>query len=163
MTEARTHWFRPALVAAAAASVVAGLGATVTTIGPWYRALIKPDWTPPDPVFGLIWTIVFSLTAISGVFAWCAVSDTRARQALIGVFAFNGALNIAWSLLFFRLQRPDWALIESIFFWASIVAMIIVAGRTSRRAGWLLAPYLLWVSVAVLLNVRVVELNGVFG
>jgi tryptophan-rich sensory protein len=68
-----------------------------------------------------------------------------------------------WSALYFTLQRPDWALIEVAVLWLSIVALIIVCGRVSRLAGWLLVPYLLWVSFASVLNLAVVRLNGPFG
>jgi translocator protein len=163
MNDGSSDWLRPVLVAGLATSLVAALGATVSQIGPWYHALNKPDWTPPDFAFGLIWTLVFSLVALSGILAWRAARGDRSRESIIGVFALNGVLNILWSLFFFRLQRPDWGMIEVVFLWISIVAMIGVAGRASRRAGWLLLPYLLWVSVAALLNYEVVHRNGPFG
>jgi tryptophan-rich sensory protein len=82
---------------------------------------------------------------------------------LIGAFALNGLLNVLWSLLFFRLRRPDWALFEVGLLWLSIVLLIALAGRHARRAGWLLLPYLVWVSFAAALNIAIVRLNGPFG
>jgi translocator protein len=75
----------------------------------------------------------------------------------------NAFVNVLWSLLFFRLQRPDWALAEVGFLWASIVLLIVVFSRWSRAAGWLLVPYLLWVSFASFLNWTIVQLNAPFG
>ena len=151
------------LVAAAAALAVAATGGSLTRIGPWYHALHKPGWTPPDPAFGLIWTIIFSLTAIAGVLAWRGARRPTTREWLIGLFALNGFLNIAWSLLFFALQRPDWALIEAVALWLSVAGLIAFAWPLSRLAGLLLAPYLVWVTVATLLNYEVVRLNPPFG
>jgi translocator protein len=155
--------WRPILIAGFSTSVVAGIGTTLTAIGPWYRELIKPSWTPPDIAFGAIWTVVFSLIAVAGYKAWAAALTRSERATVISVFALNGFLNVMWSLLFFDLQRPDWAIVEVVAFWISIVVMIGVARRHSRAAGWLLAPYLLWVSVAAFLNWEIIRLNGAFG
>ena len=154
---------RAILVAAGAALAVAAVGGTLTRIGPWYRALQKPAWTPPDPAFGAIWTAVFSLTAIAGVLAWRGSRRVSTREWLIGLFALNGFLNVLWSVLFFALQRPDWGLIEVVGLWLSVAALMVFTWPLSRWASLLLAPYLVWVSVASLLNFDVVRLNGPFG
>lgn len=154
---------RPIAVAAGAALFVAMLGGTVTDLGPWYQALRKPDWQPPDPAFGIIWTTVFALTAAAAVITWRRAPKGAEREWLIGLFALNGFLNVLWSLLFFRLQRPDWALIEVAVLWLSIVALIIFCARHARLAGVLLTPYLIWVSLASVLNFDVVRLNEPFG
>ena len=150
-------------VAAAAALAVAATGGTLTRIGPWYRALAKPAWTPPDPAFGAIWTAIFALTAIAGVLVWRGSRRPTTREWLIGLFALNGFLNIVWSLLFFALERPDWALVEAAGLWLSVAALIAFCWPRSRTAGLLLAPYLVWVSIATLLNYEVVRLNPPFG
>lgn len=154
---------RPVLAAAAAAIFVAVLGGTITDLGPWYQALEKPDWQPPGPAFGVIWTIIYALTAASGVIAWRRASRPPERETLIGLFALNGFLNVLWSLLFFRFHRPDWALVEVVLLWLSIVALMIVCARHSRLSGVLLTPYLIWVSLASVLNYDVVRLNAPFG
>ncbi len=159
-----TPWrrLRPVLIAAAAAGLVAMVGATLTDLGPWYQALAKPSWQPPGPAFGVIWTLVFSLCAASGVIAW-RQAETRARQEwVIGLFALNGFLNLLWSLLFFRLHRPDWAVEEVIALWSSVLLLILYLARFSWRASALLAPYLVWVSIATVLNAEVVRLNAPF-
>jgi tryptophan-rich sensory protein len=66
-------------------------------------------------------------------------------------------------LIFFRLQRPDWAMAELVLLWLSVAALISVSSRHSRLAALLLLPYLAWVSIAGLLNWEVVRLNGPFG
>jgi tryptophan-rich sensory protein len=154
---------RPVLTAAGAALFVAVLGSTLTDLGPWYQTLIKPDWQPPDPAFGIIWTIVFATAAASGVIAWRAMAPGREREWLIGLFALNGFLNVLWSLLFFRLHRPDWSLWEVGALWLSVLVLIVFTGRRAWLAGLLLSPYLIWVSVASFLNYEIVRLNAPFG
>ena len=93
-----------------------------------------------------------------------AQSPTKgAAQWVISLFALNAFLNITWSLLFFRLQRPDWAMIELGFLWLSIILLIIYCGRFSRTAAAFLVPYLVWVTVAGVLNWDIVRLNAPFG
>ena len=154
---------RPILVAALAALAVAAIGGTMTVLGPWYHGLTKPSWQPPDAAFGVIWTVIFALAAASGVTAWRAAPGRSTREWIVGLFALNGSLNVFWSLLFFRLRRPDWALVEVAGLWLSIAILIVFMGRFSRTASLLLAPYLVWVSVASALNFEVVRLNGPFG
>ena len=158
----RRSW-RPVLAAVLAAMTLAGLGALSTDLGPWYQSLQQPPWKPPDVLFGPAWTIIYALAATAGVRAWHAAPTRSDREWLIALFALNGFLNLLWSLLFFRVQRPDWALIEVGFLWASILLLMIVLGRYSRAAWLLLAPYLAWVSFAATLNFAVVRLNGPFG
>lgn len=153
----------PVTIATAMAICVAALGATVTDLGPWYQALAKPGWNPPDVVFPIGWTVIYALITIAGITAWRAAPTAAAAEWVIGLFALNGFLNISWSLIFFRLQRPDWALFELGLLWLSILAIIILCGRFSRSAALLLVPYLAWVSFAGALNWAVVDLNAPFG
>ena len=156
-------WILPMVVAAIFALVVAFLGETMTDLGPWYQALEKPGWTPPDWVFGLAWTVILALMALAAVSTWRAAPNTRVSDMTVGLFALNGFLNILWSLIFFRMQRPDWAFAELLLLWLSIVALIVFCGRYSRFAALALLPYLAWVTMAGVLNWQVVELNGPFG
>jgi benzodiazapine receptor len=159
----RSSLWLPVLAAGAAAIVVAVLGATMTDIGPWYQGLKKPDWQPPDWIFGPAWTVIFAFAALSGATAWRHAPADASREWVIGLFAVNGVLNILWTALFFRLHRPDWALIEVFFLWLSILLPMLVFARYSRTASLLLVPYLVWVSFAAFLNYTIVKLNGPFG
>ncbi len=151
------------LCAAGAALLVATLGGLSTDIGPWYQGLKQPPWKPADMWFGPVWTTIFALTAIAGYLAWTRAATPGARDSVLAATAFNGALNVGWSLLFFRLRRPDWALYEVAALWLSIVVLLVVFGRHSRLAALLVVPYLAWVSFAAVLNAAVVRLNGPFG
>ena len=153
----------PIVIAALLALGTAMVGGTITVLDEWYYSLQQPAWAPPGYMFGVIWTLVFALIAIAGVYAWEKAPTRRHTEIMLGMFAFNGFLNLLWSFLFFRLERPDWAFIELILLWVSIAVLIWFCSRFSKVAAWLLVPYIAWVSIAGLLNYRVIQLNGPFG
>ncbi|HVF94009.1 MAG TPA: TspO/MBR family protein [Sphingomonas sp.] len=155
-------WFFPIVIAAVIALVVAVMGATITEIGPWYHGLVQPRWAPPEAAYGVAWTGIYALTALAGVTGWLAMPRQSEREWLLGTFALNGFLNILWSLLFFRLHRPDWALIEVVVLWVSVAALLVLIWRRSIIGAVLLIPYLLWVTFAGYLNMTIVRLNGPF-
>ncbi len=159
----RASRWRPVVLAALAAAAVAGLGALMTDLGPWYRALAQPTWKPPDWAFGPAWTLIFALAAASGAKAWRAAPGQAEREWLLALFALNGFLNVLWSLLYFRLHRPDWALMEVGVLWLSVLLLMVVIGRYSRGASLLLSPYLVWITFAGALNAATVRMNGPFG
>ncbi len=149
-------------IATAGVAVVAIAGGLMTDVGDWYESLAFPRFRPPNWLFGPAWTVIFVLIASSGVIAW-EHADSGDRSRLIVLFAINGVLNVLWSPLFFKLRRPDWAFYELIPFWLSVLALVVELSRISSVAGWLIAPYLVWVSFAGWLNWRIVQLNKPFG
>jgi len=157
------RWLLPASVAALATAFIAALGTTITRLGPWYYSLEQPPWAPPDMAFGPAWTLIFALSAMSAVSAWMAAPDRESADGLLGLYAFNGSLNLLWSFIFFRLQRPDVAAVEVWFLWASVALLIVKCWRYSRTAALLLVPYLVWVAFAGVLNAAVVVRNAPFG
>jgi len=154
--------WKPIAVAAAVAIGIATIGGTLTDTGPWYQALKKPSWQPPDWLFGPAWTTIFALATMSAVSAWRAATTRAQREWVIGLFALNGFLNVLWSMLFFALRRPDWALLEVVLLWLSILLPILVFWRLSRAASYYLLPYLAWVTFAAYLNLTIVRLNAPF-
>lgn len=155
----RRSRLKPVLLAAGAAIVVSMLGMLSTTLDGWYYGLVKPSWQPPDWVFGPVWTLIYALAALAAVSAWRGARSPTARIRVLSLFMINGALNVLWSLLFFRLQRPDWAMIEVVFLWLSILALILGLRPLSKATTWLLLPYLAWVAFAAMLNAAVLRLN----
>jgi tryptophan-rich sensory protein len=156
---AQPSW-KPVLVAAGLALLVGLVGGLATDIGSWYESLAKPRWQPPDWLFGPVWTLIYALMVAAGSLAWFASETRAARQNLLIVFLLNAVLNVGWSLLFFRFQRPDLALIEVAFLWSSIVLLIYVCAKRRKLAGALLLPYLFWVTFAAILNSEIVRLNS---
>lgn len=159
---ARRGRWKPVVAAAAAAFALALLGGLVTDVGPWYRSLRMPAWKPPDMLFGPAWTTIYACAAAAAVIAWRRAPTRERRRRLLVLFALNAVANVLWSLLFFRWQRPDWALAEVGFLWLSIVVLIFFFSRFSQPSAWLLAPYVIWVSFAAVLNFAVVRLNAPF-
>lgn len=151
-------------IAVAAGSVVGVLflGGMLTEIGPWYNALRTPWWQPPGWAFPVVWTTIGVLTAWAAVLAWRS-ADASERGWVVALFALNAALNVAWSGLFFKLRRPDWALPEAAALWLSVLALVVAFAAWTPFAAALLAPYLLWVGTAFFLNLAVVRLNRPFG
>ena len=109
------------------------------------------------------WTLIFAFNTYAIVAAWRAAPTSAVTDRILGLFALNAFLNITWSMLFFRLQRPDFAFIEVMALWLSILALIWYCGRYSKTAALAFVPYLAWVTFAGALNWAVVDLNGPFG
>ncbi len=143
-------------------ATVATVGALVTDIGPWYKALKQPNWKPADKYFGLIWTTVFICAGTGGVWAWRGGGTQSERTLFLVASVVNGLGNIHWSYLFFRRRRPDWAFVQVWPFYASIWWMAWAAYTLSPSAALWFAPYLLWVTAAIKLNRDVVQLNRPF-
>lgn len=133
--------------------LVSGLGGviTATTVGSWYLSLEKPPFNPPNGVFAPVWTTLYIFMAVAAWRVWRRGRDSRRHRALI-VFAVQLGLNLAWSFLFFGLQRMDLALVEIAIFLIVIVITTILFWKIDRWAGALFVPYVLWVAFAMLLN-----------
>lgn len=149
------------LVVSLTACLGAGwLGSIFTrpAIDGWYRGLAKPAFTPPEWLFGPVWTALYILMAIALYRIW----TTRSRpgkSAALGLFAVQLALNAAWSGVFFGLKSPAGGLAVIAALWLAISATIVAFRRLSAIAAWLLVPYLLWVSYAAALNFAIWRLN----
>jgi benzodiazapine receptor len=161
MTAAGSTW-KPVVLAFLGATVASVFGALATDLGPWYYALHKPSWQPPDWLFGPVWTTIFAAAAVSALFAWRRAPDRQGRVRMVQAFMINLLLNVAWSLLFFRLRRPDYAFAEVALLWASIATLMVLMWSYSRMSSLLLLPYLAWVSFASILNLTIVRMNAPF-
>jgi benzodiazapine receptor len=139
----------------------AGLGnwATMTSVGQWYQDLAKPAWTPPDWVFGPVWTAIYLMMAVAVWLVWRKQGLSAARWPL-GLFLTQLVLNTLWSVVFFGLRRPDLAAAEIVVLWVAIQAMVLAFWRRSAAAGWLLVPYLAWVTFAAGLNFQIARMNN---
>ncbi len=124
--------------------------------GPWYQALAKPSWTPPDWLFGPVWAVLYIMIAIAGWLAW----RSRSRALLLPIWAGGLLLNASWSWLFFGRHAIDVALVDITLIWASIVLFIVLAWSGDKRASLLFMPYLAWVTLATALNFTIWRLNG---
>ncbi len=152
----------PYVLTSLAMVVVAVAGMQATDIGDWYRDLNKPSWQPPDWAFPVAWTSIYICIIAAVGMAWnVAEADDKVR--LLWVLGINLGLNILWSFCFFAWRRPDWALIEVVFLWLSIVALMLVLYGMKPVSGLLMLPYFAWVSVAAYLTLTIVRINPAFG
>lgn len=149
----------PTIISFGIAILLGLAGGLLTEIGPWYRNLKRPRLNPPDWLFGPAWTIILGLAAWSATIAWNAADTDSGRRLVILLFGVNAVLHFLWSPLFFKLKRPDWALIENVFLWSSLVALVVGLAPISQKASLLIVPYLGWVTFALWLNWQIVRLN----
>jgi len=151
--------FYQALCGGVLLCVVMGVaGGVLTQLSPWYYNLKQPSWKPPDWAFGPVWTTIFICLSFAIAYAWDAGSPEQ-HTKMLWALGINAVLNIAWSLIFFTLHKPGWALAELILFWFSIVGLLYVLGGISQIALILLLPYIAWVTTAGLLNYQIVRMN----
>jgi len=141
--------------------LVAGVGSWFTTpaLDNWYAMLRKPAWTPPNWLFGPVWSILYISMAIAAWLVWRERRVEKVRLPL-GLFFLQLALNGIWTGLFFTLQNPRAAFFDIVVLWGMIVVTLVYFWRVSVAAGWLLAPYLSWVTFAVALNFSIWRLNS---
>lgn len=155
----RTRWIGLALFVLVCLGA-GGLGAIATTpeIDGWYRTIAKPAWNPPDGVLGPVWTTLFILMGVSAWLVW-KPAGFRAAAFPLTLFALQLLLNVAWSWIFFGAHQIGWAAIVIILLWVAILATTVTFYQRSTPAGWLLVPYLGWVTFASVLNFTIWRLN----
>ena len=146
-----------AIVAAVVAIAVFGGLATDTT-SLWYLDFAKPAWQPPAWLFGPVWTLLYLLLALSAIIIWHDTSGST-RRGLMTLYAVNGALNLGWSIIFFRGHSPLWGGIEVIALWLTILMLMVRTWPISRPASLMLLPYLLWVGFASVLTWTIEGMN----
>jgi benzodiazapine receptor len=126
--------------------------------GAWYQQIAKPLWTPPNWLFGPVWTALYILM---GVAAWLVWRQREARRVhfALAVYVLQLVLNSLWSWIFFGQQRIGLALADLIVLWILIVLNVFLFWRVRRLAGILLLPYIAWVGFAGMLNRTIWDLN----
>lgn len=157
-----TRQFRPGghlnilsfLVFLALVSAAAVTGAQYMP-GPWYEALAKPSWTPPNWLFPIAWTVLYFMIAVAGWLVW----KREGVGMALGIWAAGLVLNALWSYVMFGRHEIGPALVTVAALWLSIIAFIWAAWPIDRMAAYLFMPYLVWVSFASALNAAVLVMN----
>ena len=132
---------------------------TQGSVNTWYNTLIKPKFTPPNWLFAPVWSLLYLMMG----FAWGHINasssdDKRIKNANI-LFITQLILNALWSVFYFGLHNVSYALTDIILLWLAIIFTIHRFFKISKLAGYLLIPYLLWTSYAVILNASIWYLN----
>jgi translocator protein len=133
-----------------------GSWATFDNVRSWYPLLVKPSWNPPSWIFGPVWSTLYVLM---GVAIWRAWRTGPASRPLVAGYFAQLVCNALWSVLFFGLKQPAWALVDIVGLLGLLGWMQIGLWRTDRLAGILWLPYVLWVGFATVLNATIVRLN----
>jgi benzodiazapine receptor len=122
----------------------------------WYRELDKPRFTPPDAVFPVVWTALYTMIAWSGWRIWSA-APSRERNAALRLWISQLAANARWSKLFFGERRPKLALADILALEGTIASYITAARKVDRAAANAFIPYGAWVAFATVLNAEIVR------
>ena len=132
---------------------------TRTGLSPWYENINKPWLTPPDWVFGPVWTTLYLLMGISLYLVLKKGIDKTGVKVAVSIFTFQLVLNILWSFVFFGLESIKGGFIVILLLWLAIIITIFKFYSVSKTAAYLLVPYILWVSYATVLNFYIMILN----
>jgi len=140
--------------------VAAAIGslATIPNITTWYAMLEKPFFSPPNWVFGPVWTLLYLLMGLSLYLVWVAPYK-KSKKSAFTLFGLQIVLNVLWSLVFFGLHLPWVGVVIIGLLLAAIIGTIKYFRPISKTAAYLLLPYVAWVSFATLLNIAVALLN----
>jgi tryptophan-rich sensory protein len=131
---------------------------TTTKIGSWYMTLVKPTWNPPGWIFGPVWTTLYALMGIASYLVWKTPVGSLRTQALV-LYGIQLALNALWSFAFFGMESPKLGLGVIVVLLVFIILTTARFSMLSKTAGYLMLPYILWVSFATVLNFTIVRLN----
>ncbi|MHC4572848.1 MAG: TspO/MBR family protein [Planctomycetota bacterium] len=125
----------------------------------WYANLNKPFFTPPDWVFGPVWTVLYIFMAISAFLVWQRGFGSPFVKVGLGLYLVQLVLNALWPPIFFGLQMPLLAFIEILLLWLGVLLTSLAFAQVSAGAALLLLPYLVWVTFAAVLNGGICLLN----
>ena len=131
---------------------------TVQGVKDWYLTLAKPNFTPPNYLFGPVWTFLY---AFMGVAFFRILEKGKSVQKIkaIRIYLWQLFFNFCWSFLFFSQHQIGLALIDILILWVLILIMIFRFKKLDAFAGYSQIPYLLWVSFATALTAAIFILN----
>ena len=138
---------------------VVGSAFTFESITTWYAGLIKPELSPPNWIFGPVWTTLYIMMGVSAYLIWMKGWKKNEVKRALDVFGAQLILNTFWSIIFFGFKNPQYAFIEITVLWLAIAYSIERFYRIEKRAAYLLIPYLMWVTFAAYLNYSIWILN----
>ncbi len=149
------------IIGVAACTFIGALSglATASSVNDWYLTINKPVFNPPNWIFAPMWTLLYALMGVAAALVWHEGWEKPKVKTALKVFGFQLLLNALWSIIFFGMQLPGLAFIEISILWVAIITTIILFTDIRKTAGYLLVPYLLWVTFATMLNFSIWWLN----
>lgn len=118
----------------------------------WYQTLARPPLTPPNWIFGPVWTVLYAMIALA-IFRWALRKDDHFLPARTWkVLVLHLLANVCWTLFFFRMEAPALALADILLLDATLLWLLTVFRRECRASWWLMLPYGAWVLFATYLN-----------
>jgi len=141
------------------AVAVAGRLFTAQGTGMWYQSILKPDYTPPGSFIGIVWTVIYILSAVSLIAFTNAARGKALFLPITALYIINGILNAAWSYLFFTAHSLGLAVVDAGLIGLTVFAIIVLVWPFSSLAALLLVPYLGWVSFATFLSYEIFKMN----
>lgn len=131
---------------------------TSKAVPEWYASLNRPSFSPPNWVFGPVWTTLYVLMGISFYMIWKS-SPGKDKNRAMTIYFIQLFFNFIWSFIFFYFKLIGWALADIIILWLLLAAMIVLFYRVKPAAAFMNIPYLLWVTFASVLNGAYFVLN----
>jgi translocator protein len=125
----------------------------------WYSTLIKPSFAPPQWLFGPAWTILYSIIAVTFIRIFYLTAQNSLPFSATVPFILNLICNLSYSPLQFSLKNNYLAAVDAILVFGTLVWAIIAIWPYSHALAYAQAPYLLWVSFAVVLQLTIAWLN----
>ena len=122
-----------------------------------FRMLNKPPLSPPAWLFPVVWTLLYILMGIASYIIW--QSKGRGRDFALRVYALQLFFNLFWSYIFFGMQNYLFAFIWLLILWVLVIVTTVLFYRIEKTAGYLLIPYVLWVTFAAYLNFAIYLMN----
>ena len=117
-----------------------------------YMNLNRPAFSPPGWVFGPVWTFLYATMGYASFRIWNKRNEDPRVKGALGVYAFQLFLNFIWTILFFRMQLRGVAFLDILLLVISIVVTAVKFFNIDRPAGYIMIPYIAWVSFASVLN-----------
>ncbi len=146
------------VIVAGFAGIIGGFFTSMSVSG-WYLTLSKPFFNPPAWVFAPTWTFLFVLMGIASYFVFINGIEKKEVKVALSIYGVQLIFNVLWSVFFFGLKSPLLGFINILILWGLILITIILFWRIDKKAGYLMIPYILWVSFAAVLNFAILILN----
>ena len=137
------------------AGILSGL--IVSDSGTIYASLEKPPLSPPAIVFPIVWMILYVLMAVAAAIVY--KSGSPDKYETLRLYVIQLAVNFLWPLIFFGTQKFFFALVWLVILWLLVALLTKRFYKIEPMAGYLLLPYLIWVTFALYLNIGVYFLN----